>query len=215
MFGIHPVPPEFIQQQMRLVLSDIGADCIKLGMLGSSAIIDAVADVLDNEAAGIPVVADPVMVAKGGATLLDPAAADTYKRRIPVRALLLTPNAPEAEVLAGRPIRDLDDARLVAGLLTTLGAEAVLLKGGHVPSADVQDMLATIDGVVTFRAPRIDTPHTHGTGCTLASAIACGIAQGMDLEAAVRRGIAYVQEAIRTAPGLGAGHGPLNHFVKP
>ena len=210
-FGIHPIPPEFIQKQMRLVLSDIGADCIKLGMLGDAEIIDAVADVLDREAAGIPVVADPVMVAKGGARLLDPKALDTYKRRIPFRAALLTPNAPEAEVLAGHPIHDRQDAHRVAAVLPTLGAEAVLLKGGHVPGPDVEDLLASADGVVSIRGPRIETRHTHGTGCTLASGIACGLAQGLALEPAVRRAIAYVQEAIRTAPGLGGGHGPLNH----
>ncbi|MFN4089012.1 MAG: bifunctional hydroxymethylpyrimidine kinase/phosphomethylpyrimidine kinase [Alphaproteobacteria bacterium] len=210
-FGVHPVPPDFIAEQMRLVLRDIGADAVKIGMLHSAAVIDAVADTLEAEAPGVPLVLDPVMVAKGGATLLDPDAAVTLKRRLPILASLLTPNLPEAAALTGLAISDLDGMRHAADMLLTLGAPAVLLKGGHLPSDTVVDLLTTPDRMVEMASPRIDTPHTHGTGCTLASAIAVGLAQGLPMETAVRRARAYVRTAIETAPGFGRGHGPLNH----
>ena len=210
-FGVMAVPVEFVQQQMRLVLSDIGADCVKLGMLANSGIINAVADVLEAEGRGIALVADPVMVAKGGANLLDPEAVSTYKRRLPILTTLLTPNVPEAEALTGLTIRDRLEMRHAAEMLLTLGPQAVLLKGGHMEGDTVIDMLATVEGIEEIRSPRLDTPNTHGTGCTLASAIAAGLAQGLSLSPAVHRGIRYVHEAIATAPGLGTGHGPLNH----
>lgn len=210
-FGVIGVPPDFIRHQMRLVLTDIGADCIKLGMLHDAAVIDAVADVLEEEGRGIPLVVDPVMVAKGGAPLLAPDAVDGFKRRIPRLATILTPNIPEAEALTGVAIRDPESMRHAAEMLPTLGAEAVLLKGGHMAGETVCDLLVTEQGVEEIRAPRIETPHTHGTGCTLASAIATGLAQGLPLPRAVRRAAAYVHEAIATAPGFGHGHGPLNH----
>ena len=210
-FGVLPIPPDFIQQQMRLVLSDIGADCIKLGMLGNAAVIDAVADVLEKEGRGIPLVIDPVMVAKGGHNLLDPEAISTYKRRLPTLATLLTPNIPEAEALTGLVIRDVQDMRHAAEMLPTLGAESVLLKGGHMEGDTVTDILVTMNGLEEIQSPRLATRHTHGTGCTLASAIATGIAQGMSLSPAVHRAVRYVHEAIGSAPGYGKGHGPLNH----
>ncbi len=210
-FGVIGVPPDFVRQQMRLVLSDIGADAIKLGMLHDAAVIDAVADVLEAEGRGIPLVVDPVMVAKGGAPLLAPEAMTVFKRRIPGLATVLTPNVPEAEALTGLAIRDLEAMRHAATMLPTLGAGAVLLKGGHLAGGEVCDLLATVDGIEEIRSPRIDTPHTHGTGCTLASAVATGLAQGLPLARAVRRAVAYVHEGIATAPGFGRGHGPLNH----
>lgn len=210
-FGVQGVPPAFIAEQIRLVLRDIGADAVKIGMLHNAEVIDAVADTLEAEAPGVPLVLDPVMVAKGGAALLDPAAAVTLKRRLPIIARIITPNLPEAEALTGLAVHDLDGMRHAASMLVTLGVETVLLKGGHLDGDEVTDILATADGLIEMTSPRIDTAHTHGTGCTLASAIATGLAQGMDLEAAVRRARTYVREAIRTAPGLGGGHGPLNH----
>ena len=210
-FGVHAVPPDFIAEQMRLILRDIGADAVKLGMLHNAAVIDAVADTLEAEAPGVPLVLDPVMIAKGGATLLDPAASVTLKRRLPILASIITPNVPEAEALTGLTINDLDEMRHAAGMLVTRGVEAVLLKGGHLAGDEVCDILATADGLIEMISPRIDTAHTHGTGCTLASAIATGLAQGLPLERAVRRARAYVHEAIATAPGFGHGHGPLNH----
>jgi hydroxymethylpyrimidine/phosphomethylpyrimidine kinase len=210
-FGVVGVEPAFIQQQMKVVLDDIGADAVKTGMLRDAATIDAVCDVLDGLDGRLPVVADPVMVAQSGDSLLDPAAVQTLTRRLAIRATVMTPNRHEAEKLTGMPIRDLEDMQQAAAMLLTIGCKAVLLKGGHLEGKTVVDVLAHDGDVRLFENERIDTPHLHGTGCTLASAIATGMAQGMDLEAAYRRARAYLQEAIRTAPGLGQGSGPVNH----
>jgi hydroxymethylpyrimidine/phosphomethylpyrimidine kinase len=203
--GIVGVEPAFIRQQIRVVVRDIGADAVKTGMLHSAAVIEAVFAELDAVLPGVPVVVDPVLVAKGGAALLESEALATLKRIAVPRAAVLTPNLPEAEALTG-----LSDAERAAAALLAMGARAVLLKGGHAPGEIVRDLLVGRTRKV-FEAKRIDTPHTHGTGCTLASAIAVGLAQGLALEDAVARAHAYVQEAIRTAPGFGRGHGPLNH----
>lgn len=211
--AIHQVPPDFLRAQMECVLADIGADIIKTGMLGDAATIDLVCEVLEQSAPNIPVVVDPVMVAKGGAKLLADDALLTMKRRLLPRAAILTPNLPEAEALCGFPIHDLADMRHAAEILLTLGVPAVLLKGGHLEGDDLTDMLATEAGVEAFIGRRIPTRHTHGTGCTTASALAAGLAQGMGLRDAVIRARAYVRAAIESAPGLGAGHGPLNHAV--
>ncbi len=209
--GVHVVPPGFIAQQMRVVLRDIGADAVKTGMLHDSATIDTVCDVLEAEAKGVPVVVDPVMYAKGGHALLRPDAVATLKRRLLVMARIVTPNLPEAEALAGMRIRTLPEMRHAAQTMLTLGCQAVLLKGGHMDGPSVVDVLATDGTVREFEGTRIASVATHGTGCTLASAIAAGLAQGMDLEIAVVRAREYVRRAIETAPGYGAGHGPLNH----
>jgi hydroxymethylpyrimidine/phosphomethylpyrimidine kinase len=210
-FGVVPVPPDFIAQQMRLVLEDLGADALKTGMLHSAAVIEVVADTIEALAPRTPLVVDPVMVAKGGARLLEPDAVAALKRRLLVHATVLTPNIPEAEALAGTTIRDVADMRHAAQSLLTLGPDAVLLKGGHLDSDTIVDVLATTDGLQSFEDPRINTTSTHGTGCTLASAIATGLAQGLGIAAAVTRARAYVRRAIETAPGFGHGHGPLNH----
>jgi hydroxymethylpyrimidine/phosphomethylpyrimidine kinase len=210
-FGIVGVEPTFIAQQMRVVLEDIGADCVKTGMLHNSAVIDVVVEVLDHAAIGIPVVVDPVMYAKGGDSLLDPAARDTLIQRLLPRAALITPNVREAETLSGLTIREPDDLAAAARQLLELGPAAVLAKGGHLAGETVTDWLVWRGGAEAFAAPRADSRNTHGTGCTLASAIATGLAQGMPLAAAVRRALVYVREAIRTAPDLGHGCGPLNH----
>ncbi|MBC7951469.1 MAG: bifunctional hydroxymethylpyrimidine kinase/phosphomethylpyrimidine kinase [Rhodospirillaceae bacterium] len=212
-FAVHEVPPDFVARQMELVLSDIGADCLKTGMLATVPIIEAVADAIDRFAPNVPLVVDPVMVAKGGAALLANNAALALVDKLVRRATLVTPNIPEAEVLLGRAIPDraaMDDA---ARDLLALGAKAVLLKGGHMEGDELVDLLAQADGTLTaFTGARIHSRSTHGTGCTLASAIACGLAQGLDLVPAVARARAYVRKAIETAPGLGSGHGPLNHL---
>lgn len=210
-FGIVGVEPAFIARQMQLVLEDIGADCIKTGMLHNAAVIETVVETLDSAAAGIPVVVDPVMYAKGGDSLLDPAARETLIRRLLPRAAIITPNVREAEALSGLTIREPDDLAMAARQLLELGPAAVLVKGGHLAGTTVTDWLIWRGGAEAFTAPRIESRHTHGTGCTLASAIATGLAQGTVLNAAVHRAVAYVQEAIRTAPGLGQGCGPLNH----
>lgn len=207
------VDPAFIRRQIELVLDDIGADCLKTGMLHDAAAIAAVADSFAAKAGAIPLVLDPVMVAKGGAALLDPAALDLLKRRLLPRALVLTPNLPEAAALAGFPVETPDAMAEAAGILRGFGPDYVLVKGGHLPGPLVRDLFLGPAGMEIFEAARIETRHTHGTGCTLASAIATGIAQGMEPLAAVRRARDYVRRAIATAPGLGRGHGPLNHSV--
>ncbi len=209
--GIHPVPPDFVARQMELVLADIGADAVKTGMLGDAPTIEAVADVLAAHADAVPLVVDPVMVAKGGARLLDPTAAEALVRRLLPRAAVVTPNIPEAEVLVGHAIADVEAMTAAARALIGMGPRAALVKGGHMAGDAVTDVLVGADGVRLFQGPRIASRNTHGTGCTLASAIACGIAQGLDLAAAVARARAYVVRAIEAAPGLGTGHGPLGH----
>ena len=210
-FGVAPVEIGFIRQQIELCLTDIGADVVKTGMLATSEVIGAVADALAEFAPGVPVVVDPVMVAKGGASLLAEDAVRTLRDRLLSLATVLTPNAPEAEALTGLTIRDTDDMRRAGEMLCRAGAAAVLVKGGHVAGPQVRDLLVTVQGCEMFESPRIESTSTHGTGCTLASAIAAGLAQKLPLKEAVGRARAYVQEAIRTAPGLGHGHGPLNH----
>ena len=211
--AVHPVPPDFIAAQLRSVLDDLGADAIKTGMLGDAATVEIVGAILRDRARGVPIVVDPVMVAKGGASLLADDAVAHMRRVLLPMARVLTPNLPEAEVLTGMRIADVSAMQRAAAALLTMGPEAVLLKGGHLPGDEVVDLLVTLDGVVMFRSARIATRHTHGTGCTLASALAAGLAQGMALADAVSRARAYVQAAIFSAPGFGAGHGPLNHAV--
>jgi hydroxymethylpyrimidine/phosphomethylpyrimidine kinase len=207
--GVHPIPPEVVEAQARAVLDDIGADALKTGMLGDAAMVETVARILAGTAA--PAVVDPVMVAKGGASLLpDKAVAAVREKLIPLAALL-TPNAPEAEALTGIVVADLDGQRRAGEALLKAGAKAVLMKGGHVPGDRVIDLLLTPAGETLFEAERLETRHTHGTGCTLASACAVGLAQGLSLEEAVARAWTYVHEALRRAPGLGQGHGPLDH----
>lgn len=209
--AVSDVPPEFIALQMRVVLDDIGADALKTGMLHHSGVIEAVAAVVDEMARDIPLVVDPVMVAKGGEALLDESAVATLRARLLPRATVLTPNIPEAETLVGATIDSVEGMISAAERIAAMGPAAVLVKGGHLPGDALTDVLLA-DGVTeTFTDERIATRHTHGTGCTLASAIATGLAQGLSLQDAVVRGRAYVREAIRTAPGYGRGHGPLNH----
>ncbi len=210
-FGVLPIAPDFIRQQIEVVLDDIGADAVKTGMLHDSAVIETVGAVLAERAANVPLVVDPVMVAKGGAALIEPGAIEALKRRLVARATVLTPNLPEAEILAGRKIESRASMEETATAMLGLGCRAVLLKGGHLAGDTVYDVLATASGLRVWESPRIDSRHTHGTGCTLASAIAAGLAQEMAIEPAVERARDYVQRAIASAPGLGHGHGPLDH----
>lgn len=207
------VPIAFIRAQIASVMDDLGADAIKTGMLHDTPTINAVCDELLARAPGVPLVADPVMVAKGGHRLLAPDAVETLKRRLMPLVTVLTPNIPEAEVLAGMDIRDETEMVHAAEVLLTLGVPAVLLKGGHMRGDVLVDLLATPEGITRFEDGRIPTAQTHGTGCTLASAIAAGLAQGMPLLVAVQRARRYVRAAILAAPGFGAGHGPLDHGV--
>lgn len=208
--GVHPVPPDFVEAQARAVLDDIGADAFKTGMLGDTAMVTTVARILGHHP-HIPAVIDPVMVAKGGASLLATDAVIAVRELLIPRAALLTPNAPEAEALTGLVIEDLDGLRRAGHALLDLGAQAVLMKGGHMEGEVLTDLLITRQGETSFQGERVETRHTHGTGCTLASACATGLAQGLPLAHAVASAWAYVQEAIRHAPGFGQGHGPLDH----
>ncbi|HEX8469857.1 MAG TPA: bifunctional hydroxymethylpyrimidine kinase/phosphomethylpyrimidine kinase [Brevundimonas sp.] len=207
--GVFPLPLDLIEQQARAVLDDIGADAIKTGMLGTVEVVERVAAILDTSHAAV--VVDPVMVAKGGASLLASDAIEAVRSLMIPRATLLTPNAPEAEAMTGLTVIDLDGQRRAGEALLAMGAKAVLMKGGHVHSDTVIDVLMTSTGETLLEGPRIDTTSTHGTGCTLASACAAGLAKGLPLEVAVAEAWAYVAEAIRLAPGLGQGHGPLDH----
>jgi hydroxymethylpyrimidine/phosphomethylpyrimidine kinase len=210
-FGVLPVPSDFILRQIEVVLDDIGADAIKTGMLHDAGVIEILAAVLARRAAAVPLVVDPVMAAKGGARLIEPDAITALKQLLIPRAAVLTPNLPEAEILADMTIGDPAAMRRAGHRLLALGCRAVLMKGGHLPGSTVADVLVSDAESRVWESPRIDTRHTHGTGCTLASAIAAGLAQGLAIEEAVDRARDYVEKAIASAPGLGRGHGPLDH----
>ncbi len=209
--GIVPVDPGFIRQQISAVARDIGVDVVKTGMLGDRATIEAVAGALEAECPDAPLVVDPVMVAKGGARLLDDAAVGSLSTRLAARATLLTPNLPEAEVLSGLALEHEESRDAAAARLRDMGAGSVLIKGGHTASDRVRDLLVTPDERHVLEGARLHTRNRHGTGCTLASACATGLAQGRGMAEAVARARAYVRRAMETAPDLGHGHGPLNH----
>jgi len=211
--GVVPVDPAFIAQQIEVVLTNIGADALKTGMLHSAEVIGTVASSLKKHAPGVPLVVDPVMVAKGGHRLLLGEAEAALRDTLLPMAALLTPNLPEAEVLSGFPVRVEADMRRAADRLMALGAKAVLMKGGHLEGDRVIDLLVHDGKIERFEDARIPSRSTHGTGCTLASATAAGLAQKMSLRDAVARARSYVRKAIETAPGFGRGHGPLNHAV--
>ena len=207
--AIRAMPPDIVRAQIQAALGDIGADAIKIGMLANAAIAAVVADALMETS--IPVVLDPVLVSTSGRMLLDRAGVEILKNRLLPRAMLVTPNLPECEALVGVSPTNDGAIRQAAQAFALLGAKHVLFKGGHGDGTMARDVLAGVDGkLLIFQSPRQDTPHTHGTGCVLSTAIACGLAKGMEIGESVRQAHAFVQEAIRTAPGLGRGHGPLN-----
>ena len=210
-FNVLDIPTSFLRQQMTVVLEDIGADVIKTGMLHSAEVIRTISNTLESLGDSSSLVVDPVMVAKGGHSLLQASAVDALKSELIHKADVLTPNIPEAEVLAGIEITSVDDMRRAGECLLRMGAGSVLIKGGHLTDDTLTDILLTQSEEKFYSSPRLKTVHTHGTGCTLASAVAAGIAQGLELQIATDRARKYVFEAIRSAPGLGAGHGPLNH----
>lgn len=204
---VHAMSPDMVIAQIDAVVGDLGADAVKLGMLANADIAAAVAGALERHQ--LPkVVLDTVMVAKGGARLLDQDAVDVIRHQLLPMAAIVTANVPEAEALTGMPVRDVAAALRAARSLVDMGARAALVKGGHLdgPAIDVFD---DGDRVTELMAPRVQTTHTHGTGCTLAAAIAAGLALGHEPLAAVRTAKQYVTRAIRQAPGLGHGHGPL------
>ena len=215
--GVHAVQeidPDIIAAQLDAVAEDFSIGALKIGMLSSVAIIGSVADGIVRHQLR-PLVVDPVMIAKSGDRLLREDAVDALRRRLLPLAAVVTPNIPEAEVLAGRPIRTRDDRIVAARAIIELGAQAVVIKGGHTQDDPIADVLVDANGVREFFAPRIGTTSTHGTGCTFSAAITAGLAQGLDLEHAVGEARDFVSRALATAPGLGHGHGPLNHFPSP
>jgi hydroxymethylpyrimidine/phosphomethylpyrimidine kinase len=209
-----PVSADLVRAQIDSVAEDLPPAAFKTGMLANAAVASAVAGgIRDNSLRNY--VLDPVMVATSGDVLFEPDAIEVIRRELIPEAFLVTPNLHEAAILVGEPIDDEDAmARAAETIVNEMGAKAVLIKGGHLTSADrVVDVL--YDGNVrTFRGQRLDTRNTHGTGCTLSAAITAQLARGESLHAAVRRAIDYVHNAIATAPGLGSGHGPLNHLAE-
>lgn len=212
--AILPVPPEFLRQQIRGVLDDLGSDAIKTGMLGGAPEIECVCKEISRyrrKVADLPVVVDPVMVAKGGASLLAEEALSCLKTQLFPLATVLTPNLPEAEKLTGMRLSSVEDMRRAAQILREMSGAAVLVKGGHLSGDTLIDVLLDDGGFTEFSDTRIITRHTHGTGCTLASALATGLAQKLPLRRAVELARLYVRQAILTAPGFGTGAGPLWH----
>jgi hydroxymethylpyrimidine/phosphomethylpyrimidine kinase len=204
--------PATVRDQITAVADDIGVDAAKTGMLASAEIVEAVADAI--ESTRVPnLVVDPVFVSKHGHALLASDAVDALRRRIIPRATLVTPNIPEASGLAGVEVVDRDDMRKAAEAILALGAHAALIKGGHLDDVDAADLLVTVDGDERWLAePRIDTPNTHGTGCTLSAAIAAHLARGDDLGTAVERGKAFVTGAIAASLAIGGGIGPVDQL---
>jgi len=215
--AVHPVPTEVVRAQLDAVAGDLRPAAVKTGMLATVELIEAVTAGLEAHALA-PVVVDPVMVATSGDRLLDENAVETLIGTLLPHAALVTPNLPEASILAGRPVEGIDDMEEAAEAIAARGAAAVLLKGGHLraegEAASVVDLLWVEGTVHRWVRPRIETRHTHGTGCTLSSAIAARLARGDRLVEAVEGGLAYVHRAIGQAPGLGGGHGPLRHAVE-
>jgi hydroxymethylpyrimidine kinase/phosphomethylpyrimidine kinase/thiamine-phosphate diphosphorylase len=210
--GIHGVPPEFVSDQLGAVLSDIPIDIVKTGMLFSAAIIDRLAESLERHRRPLLVV-DPVMIAKGGAPLIDRDAVSCLKQRLLPLAYLVTPNIPEAERLTGLAIVDEEGMQQAARAIHKMGARNVLVKGGHLEEGSSVDILFDGSAFIRFPAQRIHSRNTHGTGCTLSSAIATFLAQGEPLQIAVDRAKQFITAAIRLAQPLGKGHGPVNHYL--
>lgn len=212
--AIHAVPPAFVTAQIEAVLSDLAVGAVKIGMLGNAGVVEAVAAALDTWS-GANVVLDPVLAASSGERLLAPDAVEVLKRRLIPRARIVTPNLPEAAALLDAPMAADERAmRAQAERLFVLGAKAVLIKGGHAGGAESIDILFDGNDEIRLTAARIATQNTHGTGCTLSSALAAGLAKGEDLVNAVRGAKAYVTAAIAAADRLAVGHGrgPLHHF---
>lgn len=212
--AVHEVPVHMIAAQIETVFADIPVRAVKIGMLSSSAIIECVADKLADAKA--PLVVDPVMVAKSGDALLRDDAVEALRQKLLPMATVLTPNLPEAaRLLDGTVAKTAEDAERQGRALCALGAKAVLMKGGHADGPDCLDLLVHAGGPTqALMAPRQSTTNTHGTGCTLSSAIAAGLAKALALEPAVREAHSYLQGAIANADGLhiGGGHGPVHHF---
>lgn len=208
---VHPIPLKTVRDQMLVCLKDIGADAIKTGMLGTADLVETVAETLDERAKAAPRIIDPVMVATSGDRLIDERAVGALTSLLLPGAALITPNAPEAEVLTGKSVDGVNGQRRAAEMLLKRGAKGALVKGGHIPGRVITDVLQTEHGEWIFESSRIETGSTHGTGCTLASAISALVAKGAALSEAVEQARDYLHKAIETAKGFGHGHGPVNH----
>ncbi|MGE5674593.1 MAG: bifunctional hydroxymethylpyrimidine kinase/phosphomethylpyrimidine kinase [Mycobacterium leprae] len=211
-FGVYPLTPEQVQAQIDAVLSDIGSDAVKTGMLFDTPIIEVVADRIRHWGVANLVI-DPVMIAKGGQPLLLPQAQAALRDLLLPLAAVITPNLPEAEALTGLTIRTKDEMLAAGDRLMQMGARAAVVKGGHLEGAYADDLLVTAEGVEWLGSARIATRHTHGTGCTFSAAITAGLAQGLSLHAAVVRAKEFITLAIARNPGFGSGHGPTNHLA--
>jgi hydroxymethylpyrimidine/phosphomethylpyrimidine kinase len=212
--GIHVVPPDFLRAQIDAVFADLDVGAVKIGMVAGQATVEAIADALARWPQ-VPIVLDPVMVATSGARLLEPEAVNALRVRLIPKAALITPNLPEAAALLDEPVASTASAIAAQGRrLLVLGCTAVLIKGGHGQGSESVDYLVDGRGTVALPAPRIATQNTHGTGCSLSSAIAAGLARGEPLEAAVRSAKAWISAAIAAADrfSVGHGHGPIHHF---
>jgi hydroxymethylpyrimidine/phosphomethylpyrimidine kinase len=211
-YDVHAVPVTTVRRQIEVVAEDLTPAAIKTGMLATAELVAAVADAIEDLA--LPnYVLDPVMVATSGDRLLDRDAESAVIERLLRLATVVTPNLDEARILAGRSIDGVEDMRAVAESLVAAGAGAALVKGGHLPGDQVVDVLVDRNGSRTWRRAKVATTSTHGTGCTLSAAIAAGLAHGQPLRDAIDAALDFVYRAIREAPGLGGGNGPLNHFV--
>lgn len=205
------LPADLVTAQIEAVAGDLGADAVKVGMLGTAAIVEAVAAAI--AALELPhVVVDPVMIAKGGDRLLDADAVAALASELLPQAHVVTPNVPEAEALAGMTVRSVEDMRRAGERILRMGPRVVLVKGGHLDGPDSTDVACAASGTFELTRPRVATAHTHGTGCTLSSAIAANLARGLSDREAIEAAREYLDGAIRHAPGLGKGQGPLNHF---
>lgn len=208
--AIHPIPAGIISAQIAALREDLPPDALKTGMLATREVVELVADEI-GRLATTNYVLDPVMVATSGDRLLNADAVIAVRDRLLPLAECVTPNLDEAELLTGMTVRDPDSMVDAAMALRDLGARSALVKGGHLDSDILVDVLATAEGIERFTRPRISTRATHGTGCTLSAAITAGLANGNDLGTSVHHAIEYLQKAIRNAPGLGAGSGPVRH----
>ena len=211
-FGVHAVPVDFVRAELDALGDDLPPAAMKSGMLATRELVETVAAWVAGRA-GIPYVLDPVMVATSGHRLLDADAEAAVRARLVPLATVVTPNLDEAELLVGHPVRDAAAREEAGAALLALGAKAALIKGGHLEGTTLVDLLVTPTAAVRYERPRIETTSTHGTGCTLSAAITAGLAHGRPLERAVADALDFVARAIAAAPGLGSGHGPLDHFV--
>ncbi len=210
--GVHELPAEFVGLQIDSVVTDIGVDSVKTGMLANADIIAVVAAKVREHA--LPnLVVDPVMAAKSGDPLLRPEARDALLGLLLPLAVIVTPNLHEARVLTGMEIETVGDMERAAVAIHQMGPRSVVVKGGHLTTEDSVDVLYDGERFYHFPSPRVETKNTHGTGCTFASAIAAGLAQGLDVVEAVRQAKEYITLALRHAPNLGQGHGPTHHFA--